>query len=237
MTAKNYLLAALSKETYAKLAPHLTLVSLEQGRLLWAPGELLSEVYFPIGCALSVTLTLQDGSSIETSLIGNRGMMSVNAVISSSAMTHTNHVVQIAGNALRIDARILREEFYCNLELREVLSSYAQVFIAQLSQNIACNRFHMVEQRLARWMLEVKDCVESDKLKVTQEFIAEMLGTRRAGVTQAAQKLQERDLIQYSRGYIQILDQRGLEAKSCECYKMLKGEHDRLLGRKQEELF
>lgn len=232
MTAENYLLAKLSKETYTNLAPHLTLVSLEQGKVLWAPGELLSEVYFPVDCALSITLTMRDGSTTETSIVGNREMISVNAFMSSNATTQTNHIVQIAGSALKLDAQILRAEFHRNLELREVLLDYAQAFIAQLSQNVACNRLHTLEQRLARWLLEAKNRIESDKLKLTQEFIAEMLGTRRAGVTQAAQKLQERGFIQYSRGYIQILDQRGLEATACECHKTLAGEYDRLLGKR-----
>jgi CRP-like cAMP-binding protein len=134
--------------------------------------------------------------------------------------------------SVAIDARVLREEFERNKELRDVLLRSTQAMIAQISQTAACNGLHLLEQRLARWLLEVQERIDSDKLKLTQEFIAYMLGVRRAGVTQAAQKLQESGLISYRRGTIQLLDQRGLEAASCECFRTVREQYDRLLGTK-----
>ena len=134
---------------------------------------------------------------------------------------------------MKANARTLRDEFERNKELRDVLLHYTQALIAQISQTTACNRLHVLEQRLARWLLEVQDRVEKDDLMLTQEFIADMLGVRRAGVTQAAQKLQENGFIQYSRGHVHILNQQGLEAASCECFRTVKDEYDRLLGTKQ----
>jgi CRP-like cAMP-binding protein len=149
-----------------------------------------------------------------------------------SETSQTEYSVQVAGSAMKIEARVLREEFERNKELRDVLLRYTQAMIAQISQTAACNRLHVLEQRLARWLLEVRERVTSDEIKLTQEFISYMLGVRRAGVTQAAQKLQENGLISYKRGLVQIIDQRGLEAFSCECFKTVRSEYDRLLGTK-----
>ena len=147
--------------------------------------------------------------------------------------TQTEYIVQIAGSAMKIDAQTLRDEFDRNKKLRDVLLPYTQALIAQISQTTACNRLHALEQRFARWLLEAQSRVENDELKLTQEFLGHMLGVRRAGVTQAAQKFQESRIIRYSRGHINILDQRGLEAASCECFRTVKDEYDRLLGLRQ----
>ena len=230
MIAKNHLLAALPREVYEKFAPSLKYVSLERGKILHHPGEVIQDLYFPIDCAISITITMSDGSTTETGIIGNREVVGVNAFMGGRETTQTEYIVQIAGSAMKIDAQTLRSEFDCNQELREVLLRYTQALIAHISQTTACNRLHALEQRFARWLLEAQSRVENDELKLTQEFLGHMLGVRRAGVTQAAQKLQESRIIRYRRGHIDILDQRGLEAASCECFTTVRDEYDRLLG-------
>ena len=232
MTIENQLLASLSRETYEKLAPYLKRVSLKQGDRLHEPDEIIKELYFPIDCLISITITMSDGSTAETGVVGNREVLGINAVMGVSETSQTEYVVQVAGSAIKIEARVLREEFERNKELRHVLLRYTQALIAQISQTAACNGLHVLEQRLACWLLKVQERVDSDELKLTQEFISYMLGVRRAGVTQAAQKLQESGLISYRRGHVQILDQPGLEAVSCECFKTVRSEYERLLGKK-----
>src|SRR5919202_350034 len=232
MTIENQLLASLSRETYEKLAPYLKRVSLKQGERLHEPDEIIEELYFPIDCILSITITMSDGSTAETGVVGNREVLGINAVMGVSETSQTAYVVQVAGSAMKIEARVLREEFERNKELHHLLLRYTQALSAQISQTAACNGLHVLEQRLACWLLKVQERIDSDEIKLTQEFISHMLGVRRAGVTQAAQKLQESGLISYRRGTVQILDQRGLEAASCECFRSLREEYDRLLGRK-----
>jgi CRP-like cAMP-binding protein len=235
MTAGNRLLAALSPELYEKLAPNLKRVSLEQGTILHHPGETIKYLYFPIDCLLSITITMTDGSTAEAGMVGNREVLGVNAFMGGRETTQTEYIVQMAGSAFKVDAGMLLEEFDRNKDLRDVLLRYTQALIAQISQTTGCNRLHVLEQRLARWLLEAQDRVDSDDLKLTQEFLGHMLGVRRAGVTQAAQKFQESGLIRYYRGRVQILDQRRLEATSCECFRVLREEYDRLLGAKHRD--
>ncbi|MEW5859391.1 MAG: Crp/Fnr family transcriptional regulator [Cyanobacteriota bacterium] len=232
MKAHNQLLTALSREVYEKLAPHLKLVSLKRGKILHLPGEVIHDVYFPLDCLVSITITMKDGSTAETGVIGNREMLGVNAFMGGRETTQTEYIVQIAGTALKMDAQVLLHLFNDNKELRDVMLRYTQALIAQISQTTACNRLHVLEQRFARWLLESQSRMESDKLLLTQEFLGDMLGVRRAGVTQAAQKFQEKGLIDYSRGCVHITDQQGLEAASCECFETVKDEYDRLLGLK-----
>jgi CRP-like cAMP-binding protein len=177
---------------------------------------------------------MSDGSTAEAGLVGRREVIGINAVMGGRETTQTEYIVQVAGSALKIDARILLEEFDRNKELRDVLLRYTQALIAQISQTTACNSLHTLEQRLPRWLLEAQDRVNSNELKLTQEFLSDMLGVRRAGVTQAAQKLQENGLIKYHRGRVQILDQGGLEEAACECFGTVREEYDRLLGIKQQ---
>ena len=230
MGKENHLLASLPPDVYEKLAPHLKHVSLKQGERLHEPGETIKEIYFPIDCLLSITITMSDGTVVETGLIGCREMLGINAFMGGSETTQTEYTVQIAGSAIKADAQMWRKEFDCNQELRNVLLRYTQAFIVQVSQTAACNRTHLLEHRLARWLLETQDRIQSDNLRLTHEFIATMLGVRRAGVTQAAQNLQDKGLIRYNRGHIHILNQSGLEAFSCECFRTVKNECDRLLG-------
>lgn len=230
MGKENQLLASLPRDVYEKFAPHLQYVSLKQGERLHQPGETLQKLYFPIDCLLSITITMSDGAIIETGVIGCREMLGLNAFLGGRETTHTEYTVQIPGSAIKADAQMWRKEFDCNQELRNVLLRYTQAFIVQVSQTAACNRTHLLEQRLARWLLEAQERINSDELRLTHEFIATMLGVRRAGVTQAAQNLQDRGLIRYHRGCIHILNQGGLEALSCECFRTVRNECDRLLG-------
>lgn len=229
---RNSLLSVLSPQTYEKLAPTLKQVSLEQGTILHRPDEVIQDVYFPIDCLLSITLTMQDGATTETGLVGNREMLGVNAFMGGKETTQTEYIVQIPGTAIRADAQRLLEEFDRNKELRDVLLRYTQALIAQISQTTACNRLHSLEQRFGRWLLEAQDRLGSDDVKLTQEFISNMLGVRRAGVTKAAQKFQDSGCIRYSRGHVRILNRQQLEALSCECFRCVKDEYDRLLGEK-----
>lgn len=235
MSAENRLLAALPPELYEKLTPNLKRVSLEQGTILHHPGEIIQDLYFPIDCLLSITITMTDGSTAEAGMIGNREVIGVNAFMGRRETTQTQYIVQVAGSAIKVDAGILLEEFDSNKQLRDVLLRYTQALIAQISQTTGCNSLHVLEQRLARWLLEAQDRIDTNNLKLTQEFLGHMLGVRRAGVTQAAQKFQESGLIRYHRGHVEILDQQGLEATSCECFRVLREEYDRLLGGKDRD--
>jgi CRP-like cAMP-binding protein len=203
---------------------------MELGARLHEPGEPIHELYFPLNCALSITITMSDGTTAETGLIGNREVIGVNAFMGGRETTQTTYIVQLAGTALKIDSEVLKKEFDSNKDLRDVMLRYTQALIAQISQTTACNSLHKIDQRLARWLLEVHDRVEGNEINLTQEFMADMLGVRRAGVTQTAQKLQENGLIQYKRGHVQVLDRPGLEAYACECFGTVKEEYDRLLG-------
>jgi len=229
--AQNYLLASLPPELYEKLAPSMQEVSLPHGKILHSPGEVIEDIYFPLDCLLSMIVTTKDGATAEAGAIGNREVLGLNAFMGGRETTNTQFIVQVPGKAIKADAKIWREEFDRSPALRNVLLRCTQALIAQIVQTAACNRLHVLEQRLARWLLEAQDRTKSDDLQLTQEFIADMLGVRRAGVTQAAQKLQDRGLICYSRGRVQILHQQGLEAAACECFQVVKDEYDRLLGR------
>lgn len=231
----NRLLNALPPDLYQKLHPHLVHVHLPQGATLHTAGEIIEELYFPIDCLLSITITMENGNTAETGVVGNREVLGVNAFMGGRETTQTEYVVQIAGGAMKLRAAIFREEFDRNPALRKVFLNYIQALIAQLSQTTACNRLHSLEQRLGRWLLEAQTRVESSNLQLTQQFVAQMLGVRRAGVTQAAQKLQNEGLITYSRGNISIVDQQGLESAACECFSVVRQEYDRLLGHKHVE--
>lgn len=234
MNAKNKLLAAFPHDLSEKITPHLKEVALERGQRLHEPNEPITELYFPIDCALSITITMKDGRMAETGIIGRREMIGVNAFMGGRETTQTTYVVQVAGIAMKLDSDILLKEFDCNKQVRDVLLRYTQAFIAQISQTTACNSLHTIEQRLARWFLEVQDRIESNHLQLTHELVATMLGVRRSGVTQTAQKLQEDGLIQYHRGHIEILDLKGLKERSCECFGVVQEEYDRLLGQKHK---
>jgi len=228
----NRLLDALSPELCEQFAPRLTTIALNQVEVLHFSCEFIQELYFPIDCLLSITITMENGETAETGVIGNREVLGVNAFMGGKETTQTEYVVQIGGQAVKIDAATFREQFDRNQALRSLFLKYTQALIAQISQTTACNSLHSLEQRLGRWLLEAQDRVESDDIQLTQRFLAEMLGVRRAGVTQAAQKLQDQGLITYGRGHIQICDRAGLEHAACECFRVVRNEYDRILGHK-----
>lgn len=232
MTIKNLLLASLPRDVYGRIEPDLKLHSLAHGQVLHRPGEDIHDLYFPTTCMISITVTMGEGQTVEAGAIGRREVVGINAFMGGRETTQTEYVVQIPGDALRIAAAPLKEEFNRNTQMRDVMLKYTQAMIAQISQNVACNRLHGIDERCARWLLEVRERVESDEFPLTQELIAEMLGVRRAGVTESAGRLKERGLIDYTRGHIHVIDAQGLEAASCDCYMILKEEYDRLLGRK-----
>lgn len=230
MAIKNLLLACLPRDVYARIEPHLKLVSLSRGELLHRPSEEIHDLYFPTTCMISITITMGEGRTVEAGAIGRREVVGINAFMGGRETTQTAYIVQIPGDALRIAAAPLNEEFNRNTEMRDVMLKYTQAMIAQISQNVGCNRIHGIDERCARWLLEVRARVETDEFPLTHEFIAEMLGVRRAGVTESALRLKEQGLIEYTRGHVQITDVQGLEAASCECYVVLRDEYDRLLG-------
>jgi len=178
---------------------------------------------------ISVTVTMKDGRTVEAGAIGSREVVGINAFMGARETTQTEYIVQLPGEALRIAADPLKIEFDRNSEMRDTMLRYTQAFIAQISQNVACNRLHELDQRFARWLLEVHERVQTDEFSLTHIFIAEMLGIRRAGVSDAAMKLVEKGIIEQSRGRIRIKNLRRLMKESCECYSVLKEEYDRLL--------
>jgi CRP-like cAMP-binding protein len=227
---QNHLLAILPDKTYNQILPHLQLVHLPQEQILHLPGQVIKEVYFPLDCLLSITITMKDGSTVETGMVGRQGVLGINAFMGNTETTQTEFVVQISGAAVKINALIVREMFQQNWQFRDVMLRYIQVFIAQLSQVTACNRVHVLEKRLARWLLEAQEQISSNEILLTQEFLSNMLGVRRPGVTLAAQKLQEQGCIAYGRHQITILDSNRLESHCCECFRSVKNECDRLLN-------
>ncbi|MBD1841814.1 Crp/Fnr family transcriptional regulator [Coleofasciculus sp. FACHB-64] len=226
---KNRLLAALPDEEYERLVPHLEPVSLPLNQVLYELGVPIEYVYFPQQGIVSLLSVLEDGSTVEAGMVGNDGMVGLPIILGGNK-TSNRALVQVAGNGMRMKAEQLRSEFKRGGVLQSLLLRYTQALLTQVSQGVACNRLHTIEERLARWLLTVQDRVESDQFPLTQEFIAQMLGTRRSGVTVAAGTLSKAGTIRYSRGKITILNQGDLEAISCECYGIIKAEFGRLLG-------
>lgn len=225
----NKLLAALPAAEYQRLAPHLEQVSLSLKQVLYEPGKPVTAVYFPTAGLISLVSILENGTTSEIGLVGREGAVGFPAFLGGS-FTTSHAIVQISGSALRLNADVLKREFDRGQLLHRLLLLYTQALLTQVSQTAICSGRHRVEQRLARWLLCVRDCVERDELALTQEFIANMLGTRRAGVTAAANALQRSGIIYYSQGKIVILDRLALEASACDCYRLVQDEYIRLLG-------
>lgn len=230
MSAENRLLAALPPDALARLRRHARTVALPLGRVLHRPSRPIEDVYFPLDCMISVTVTMAEGRTAEAGAVGSREMVGINAFMGGRETNQTEYVVQIAGSAVTMPARPLLDEFDAVKGVRDVLLRYTQAYIAHLSQNVACNRLHPIEQRLARWLLECRERLRSDDLVVTHEFLGEMLGVRRAGVSEAVGRLAARGLVRGGRKQVRVVDGPGLEAASCECYRVLRDEYDRLLG-------
>jgi CRP-like cAMP-binding protein len=227
--SQNHLLAALSPIERERLVPHLKLVSMPLGKVLYESGDVLSHVYFPIDCIVSLLYVLEDGASAEISVVGNEGLIGI-ALFMGGETTPSRAIVQSAGHAYRLIGRQLKEEFHRSGQMQMRLLRYTQALITQMAQTAVCNRHHSVDQQLCRWLLLSLDRLSSSKLTMTQELIANMLGVRREGVTEAAGKLQKLGAIRYSRGKIAVLDRQKLERLCCECYAVVKKETDRLLS-------
>lgn len=224
----NHLLDALLKVDYDRLFPNLELVELPLGKVLCESGDQLKYVYFPTDSIISLLYVMEDGASAEIAVIGNEGIFGVQVLLGGDS-TPSRAVMQSAGHGYRMKARLLKNEFNQTGPLQRLLLRYTQALITQMAQTAVCNRHHTVEQQLCRWLLLSIDRLTGDELNMTQELIANMLGVRREGVTEAAGALQNLGLIHYSRGHIKVLDRKGLETKSCECYKVVKDEFNRLL--------
>ena len=225
---QNRLLAALPKADLQRLLPDLELVPLPLGMAVYESGGRLDYVYFPIDCIVSLLYVMKSGASAEIAVVGYEGLVGI-ALFMGGESTSSRAVVQSAGSAYRLASKILKREFEHNHPLQHLLLRYTQALITQMAQTAVCNRHHSVEQQLARWLLLSLDRLPSNTLDMTQELIANMLGVRREGVTEAAGRLQAAGLIQYNRGHIKVLDRPKLEERVCECYAVVKRESDRLL--------
>ncbi|HZR70514.1 MAG TPA: Crp/Fnr family transcriptional regulator [Burkholderiales bacterium] len=227
---QNQLLAALPPADYERILPHLEWVELPLGLALYEPGSRLSYVYFLTAGIVSLLYVMENGASAEIAITGCEGMVGISLFMGGES-TPSRAVVQSAGHAYRLPASVLKKEFESGGELQHLLLRFTQALITQMAQTAVCNRHHSVEQQLCRWLLLSIDRLPSNELVMTQELIANMLGVRREGVTEAAGILQHAGLIQYSRGHITLTDRPRLEQRVCECYAVVKRETDRLLGR------
>jgi len=229
----NHLLGALPQADFERLKPHLDPVSLALGEALSESGIVLQHVYFPIESIVSLLYVMENGGSAEIAVVGNDGVVGVSLFMGGET-TLSRAVVQSAGPAYSLDSEILKAEFIRGGALQHILLRYTQALLTQMAQTAVCNRHHSLDQQLCRWLLLSLDRLPSNELIMTQELIANMLGVRREGVTEAARKLQDAGLIQYSRGHIRVLDRPGIEARACECYAVVKRESDRLLPDRAE---
>lgn len=212
--------------------PNLERITLPLGHVLYESGDALCHAYFPVDCIISLLYVMEDGSSAEISVVGNEGMLGT-ALFLGGESTPSRAIVQSAGSAYRMTGKTFKIEFERRTEMLILLLRYTQALITQMAQTAVCNRHHSIDQQLCRWMLLSLDRLPGDKLLMTQELIANMLGVRRESVTEAAGKLQKLGVITYHRGHIKVLDRDKLEALSCECYAVVKKETDRLLPRGQ----
>jgi CRP-like cAMP-binding protein len=223
----NQLLAALPPGEWTRWLPQIEQVTLELGQVLYESGATLSHVYFPTTAIVSLLYVLENGSSAEIAVVGNEGVIGISIFMGGDS-TPNRAVVQSAGGAFRLKADAMKDEFL-RAPVLHLLLRYTQALITQMSQTAVCNRHHSLDQQLCRWLLLSLDRLQSDELVMTQELISNMLGVRREGVTESALKLQKAGLIRYARGHITVIDRPGIEARSCECYAVVKKEYDRLL--------
>ncbi|MGC8520054.1 MAG: Crp/Fnr family transcriptional regulator [Steroidobacteraceae bacterium] len=226
--AENHLLAALPPSERERIFPHLELVPMPLGKVLYESGDVLRHVYFPADCIVSLLYVLENGASAEISVVGNDGLIGI-ALFMGGETTPSRAIVQSAGHAYRLIGPRLKEEFHRNGQMQLLLLRYTQSLLTQMAQTAVCNRHHSVDQQLCRWLLLSLDRLSNNQLTMTQELIANMLGVRREGVTGAAGKLQKLGAIRYVRGRITVLDRPLLEQLCCECYSVVKKETDRLL--------
>lgn len=226
---ENRILAALTEEELERLRPHLERVKLTRGQPVIVPEKPIRDFYFPVTCLLSLVTTMVDGASVESGTIGREGVSGV-PVLLDARQTTMPTFVQVPGEAFRVRANIVKEAYDSGGSLRTLLNRYIHTVIVVGSHSAACNRLHGLEQRFCKWLLMSSDGIGSEEVGLTQEFLAVMLGVRRAGVTEAALKVQAAGLISYGRGLIRILDRARLERFACECYARMKAEYERLFG-------
>jgi len=224
----NELLASLPSPEWQRIGPLLELVDLPLGLVLYESGSKMSHVYFPINAIVSLLYVMEDGASAEIAVVGNEGLVGI-ALFMGGETTPSRAVVQSAGQGYRLRAADIKEEFNRSGPVLHLLLRYTQALITQMAQTAVCNRHHSLDQQLCRWLLLSLDRLSGNELVMTQELIANMLGVRREGVTEAALKLQKLGMIQYARGHIMVLDRDALEERVCECYAVVKTEYDRLL--------
>lgn len=225
---QNHLLAALPATDFARLQSRLKLVPLRLGEVIYEPGSHLRHLYFPTTAIVSLLYIMSDGASAEIAVVGNDGILGI-ALFMGGETTPSRAVVQSAGHAYRLAGDVLKDEFNRGGALQHLLLRYTQALLTQMAQTAVCNRHHTLDQQLCRWLLVSLDRVSGDELFMTQELIANMLGVRREGVTEAAGRLQAAGLIKYTRGHIIVMDRAALEARACECYAVVKKEAARLL--------
>ena len=225
---QNHLLAALPDQQWLRWQTHLEPVELLLGQVLYESGSTLSHVYFPTSSIVSLLYVLENGASAEIAVAGNEGVVGVSLFMGGGS-TPSRAVVQSAGQAVRLKARVMKADFEKAGPVMHLLLRYTQALITQMAQTAVCNRHHSLSQQLCRWLLLSLDRLQGNELVMTQELIANMLGVRREGVTEGALQLQKLGLIRYSRGRIMVMDRQGLEKRSCECYAVVKKEYDRLL--------
>jgi CRP-like cAMP-binding protein len=222
---KNHLLAAIPRLAYRRMLGELELVELEYAQVLYEPKGRIHHVYFPLDCLVSLLTAVDARRTLEVGLVGNEGMVGMPMAL-GIGVSAVRALVQGGGTAMRMTAENFRAEFKSNLPLQRALFRYNHLLMAQISQTAACNRFHEAGPRLARWLLMTRDRLHADEFHLTHEFLSHMLGVRRVGVTEAATALQEKKLIDYSRGNIRILDGKGLEGAACSCYRIVKNLQD-----------
>ena len=224
----NDLLASLPEAEWQRWQPQLERVELKLGQVLYESGTTMHHVYFPTNAIVSLLYVMEDGASAEIAVVGHEGVVGI-SIFMGGGSTPSRAVVQSAGWGFRMRAAVIKEEFARSMPVLHLLLRYTQALITQMAQTAVCNRHHSLDQQLCRWLLLSMDRLKGTELIMTQELIANMLGVRREGVTEAALRLQKSGLISYARGHIQILDRPGLEQRTCECYAVVKQEYDRLL--------
>jgi CRP-like cAMP-binding protein len=223
----NQLLAALPEAEWQRWQPQLEAVEMPLGSVLYESGRTLSHCYFPGTSIVSLLYVMEDGASAEIAVVGKEGVVGISLFMGGES-TPSRAVVQSAGQGWRLKSGTIKEEFARSMPVMHLLLRYTQALIAQMAQTAACNRHHTLDQQLCRWLLLSLDRLQGPNLVMTQELIANMLGVRREGVTEAALKLQKLGLIRYARGHITVLDRPGLEQRTCECYEVVRKEYDRL---------
>lgn len=226
---QNHLLAALPAAEFERVSGHLELVPMRLGELLYEPGQQLQHAYFPTTAIVSLHYVMESGASAETAGVGNEGVVGISLFMGGDT-TPSSAVVQTAGQAYRLEGRLLKQEFNRAGLMQRMLLRYTQALMTQMTQTAACYRHHSIEQQLCRWLLLTLDRLPSNELIMTHELVASMLGVRREGISEAAGKLQQAGFIRYRRGHITVLERSGLETRVCECYAVVKNELRRLLS-------